>query len=389
MFKDEIIWIKINSISYYNVLIKLNDIGITVFDNKKYKDYILIKTTKKDYKKIKKYLVSYKTSIYSNSGFGKLKEILNKYVVFTISIILSIILLSLVNNIIFKVEVKSSNKNTKELLINELKKYNLGVMKLKKNHKDIEIIVKNILDNNKDTLEWLEIKYDGLIMIVNVTEKSKNNINNNHKYCDIVASTDAKIISMNLYRGIPLKEINDYVLKGDTLISGSITHNEEVKNIVCAEAEIYGEVWYKVHVEVPLEEERIEYTGKNRYNVSVKVNGNDYDVFKSRIEGHKEKEKTNLYTLNNFEINLVKEKEYKINSYKLSNDEAYNKGIKEALEKIKLTLDENEEILLQKVLKKNVFNSTIVLDIFVVTKENIATVKELEEVHLNGGESSP
>ena len=30
-----------------------------------------------------------------------------------------------------------------------------------------------------------------------------------------------------------------------------------------------------------VDEERIDYTGKNRYNISVKVNGNYYDVFKS------------------------------------------------------------------------------------------------------------
>ena len=388
MFRDNIVWLKINSSSYYNILIKLNDIGITIYDNKKEKKYILIKTNLDDYQKIKKYLKSYKVSIYSNTELLKVKDISKKYIVFIISIIISIILLILANNLIFRVDIKSNNKNIRELLNTELKKHNLGVMKLKKSHKEIESIVKNILDNNKDTLEWIEIKYDGLILIVNVTEKTINKIDEEKSYCNVIAKKDGKILSMGLQRGVPLKEINDYVYKDDVIVSGAITHNEEVKNMVCASATVYGEVWYKIHVEEPLEQIKKEYTGKNRYNENIKYNGNTYDIFKSRIDGDKDKEETNLYALNNFEINLVKEKEYKNNTYELSEEEAYNKAINDALEKIKMTLGENEEILLQKVLKKNVFNSTIVLDIFVVTKENIGTVVELKEELDNGGSLS-
>jgi len=382
MNKEKIIWVKIDSGSYYNVLIKLNNIGVNFFDNKKMKDYILIKTTYSDYKRIKKYLISYKISIYSNSGFLKVKEIINKYVVFCIAIIIGISLLFIANNMIFKVEVKSSNKNIQKLVKEELNKYGLGSMRLKKTHKKVEVIVNKILDDNKKTLEWLEVKYEGLIMIVNVTEKTKTNESENYKRCNIIASSDAKIISLNIYRGVPLKEINDYVLKGEVLLSGDIIHNEEVKNTVCANGEIYGEVWYTVKVEIPFKENYIKYTGKNRYNLSIKVDDNKYQVFRSRIENKKEKV-TNLYKLNDFEINIVKEREYVTKTKILSENEAYNKGINIALEKIKLTLDDNEEILLKKVLKKEVNDSTIYLEIFIVTKENIGVLQVVEEEPLN------
>ena len=38
---------------------RLNKIGITIYDNKKEEDYILIKIKIDDYDKIKKYLISY------------------------------------------------------------------------------------------------------------------------------------------------------------------------------------------------------------------------------------------------------------------------------------------------------------------------------------------
>ncbi len=383
MFKN-IIWIKINTNSYYNIIIKLNDIGINILDNKKERDYILIKTYLSDYNKIKKYLKSYKISVYSNTGLLKIKDILRKYIVFIMSVIISIILLLFINNLIFKVDIKSNNKNIKKLLSSELNKYNLGVLKLKKNHKEIEDIVDSILDDNKDTLEWLEIKYDGLIMIVNVVEKTINKEEIKYDNCDVIAKSDAKIISMNINKGVPLREINDYVNKGDIIISGTITYNDEIKDIVCASAEVYGEVWYKVHVEMPLKEEIIKYTGKNRYNININYKDNEYDIFKSRIDGLKEKEITSLYTLNSFKINLVREKEYIIDSYKLEIDDAHNKALKKVIDKINMTLDEKEEILLQKVLKKEVNNSTIILDIFVVTKEDIGIIKEVKSGDRSG-----
>jgi len=378
MNKGKIVWIRIEETKYYNLILKLSNIGIDIYEIKKYSNYVLIKTTYKDYKRVKKYLISYKISLYSNTGLNKLKELVKKYQIFTIASVLSICLLLMVNNLIFKVEIKTNNENIRVLLINELKKYGLTTLRLKKSHTKIENIVKNILENNKEKIKWLEIKYDGLIMIVNVTETINEETRENKEMCNIIANKDAKISSLNIYRGVALKEINDYVLKGDIILSGSIIHNEEIKNTVCASGKIYGEVWYKVKVDVPFEKTVKEYTGKNRYNFNVKINDETYKIFKSRLK-ILDKEITNLYKLNEFEINLVKEKEFVLKTIKISEEEAYNKGITLAEEKIKLMLDEDEELLLKKVLKKEVNDSKIYLEIFIVTKENIGELQVVEE----------
>ncbi len=380
--KNNIIWVKINNSNYYYLLTKLNDIGITLYDNKKTKDYLLIKTTYEDYERIQKYLVSYHVSIYAETGFNKIKLYFKKYIVFVISIILSIILLFLANNVIFKINVKSNNKDIRTLVLEELFNNGLKRFSLKMPHQKIENIVSKILDNNKDTLEWLEIEYDGLMMNVYVTEKNIPSKNIEPSFCHVIATTDAKISNMNIYRGVALKEINDYVNKGDIILSGEVSFNEEVKNNVCASGEVYGEVWYKVKVTVPFFEYYIEYTGKNRYNFNVRINDNKYDILKSRLK-NKQIEETNLYKLNDFEINLVKEKEYVKKSRELSEEEAYNKALNLALEKVKLKLSENEEILVKKVLKKEVNDSTIYLEIFIVTKENIGEVVVVEEEQIN------
>ena len=234
------------------------------------------------------------------------------------------------------------------------------------------------MDNNKDVLEWLEIEYDGLIMNVYVTEKVIPKEEEQNNFCNIVAKSDAKITNINLYRGVLIKEVNDYVIKGDIIISGEVTYNEEVKNNVCASGEVYGEVWYKVKVTVPFKEDYIEYTGKNSYNFNVRINDNKYRILKSRIKNKKEEE-TNLYKLNDFEINLVKEREYVNKTRIISEEEAYEKALLLAEEKVKLKLKEKEDILVKKVLKKEVNNSTIYLEVFIATKENIGVEEIAKE----------
>ncbi len=376
MIKKEIVWIKIKAKSYYNILTKLSELGITIYDNKKNDDGILIKTSLNDYTRIKKYLVSYKTEIVTSSGLLKMKELMQKYIVFFLSSILSIVILFLANMVIFKIDIKSSNKNIQNILEKELSSRGIKTLTLKKSHAQIEKIVNNILDNNKDTLEWLEIKYDGLIMNVYVTEKTIPKEEESYDKCNIISRTDAKITSLNLYRGVALKEINDYVTKGEVIITGEITHNEEVKNIVCASGEVYGEVWYKVKVTVPYNEYYSKYTGKKRFNISVKIGDDEYDIFKSRIKNKRVK-KTLLYKLNDFAINFVEEKEYEESVRKLSEKEAYNKALKLAEDKVKLKLRENEAILYKKVLKKEVNDSTIYVEVFIVTKENIGEISQI------------
>ena len=150
-------WVKIETDKYYNLLLKINNIGINVYDVKTFNNYILIKINNGDYKKLRKYLISYKTSIYSLTGIDKIKQIIKKYVVFCTSIIVGIFILIIANNMIFKVDIKSNNENIKNLLKSELKKYGLSSMRIKKSHSKIEEIVDDILENNKDKIKWLEI----------------------------------------------------------------------------------------------------------------------------------------------------------------------------------------------------------------------------------------
>ena len=66
-------------------------------------------------------------------------------------IIISIALLILANNLVFKIEVKTANKNIQKIVLKELEDLGIKRLTLKKSHKKIEKIVKKILEDNKDT----------------------------------------------------------------------------------------------------------------------------------------------------------------------------------------------------------------------------------------------
>lgn len=376
---NNLLWIKIEyDTKYYRLTEKLYNIGINIYEIKNFDNYLLIKISYEDYEKLKKYLKSYNISIFSYTGIKKIEKYAMKNFVFFISLFIGVIILLIVNNMIFKIEIKTNNKEIYEMVNESLKENNIKVFTLKKRHKNVEKIVEKILQENEKDIEWLEIVYDGLKMKVLVTEKIKFNSEVEYKHCNVVASSSGKIISMNVYKGDVLKEINDYVNKGDILITGEITHNEEVKDILCAKGEVYGEVWYKIKVSVPFVEEYKEYTGKNRYNFQIKTNNQKFKIFKDRLKSYEEKYE-NIYKLNDFEINFVKEKEYIIKNEKLNEEEAYEKAFKDGVDKIQNNLSKDEEILVKKVLKKSIFDSTIYLELFVVTKEEIGEVEIVEE----------
>ena len=99
-----------------------------------------------------------------------------------ISIIISLTILYILSNIIFSVDIVYNNKEIVNLLNKELNNYNIKKYQLKKSYDNLEIIKKQILENNKDKLEWLEILESGTKYIVKVVERKQETKDNSYKY---------------------------------------------------------------------------------------------------------------------------------------------------------------------------------------------------------------
>lgn len=363
--------------NYIKRIIKDN-VNIIKYIPVSYKEAILI-ISYKDYLKLKKYKTIYKLTIISKHGRLKLKEVINKNKYLFICIVMGIILLYTLSNIIFNIEVIHSSKEIKDLVYKELKENGINKYIFKKKYEEIEKIEDKILEDNKDKIEWIEITEKGTSYIVRIEERKIKEDNDDSTSYDIVATKNAVIYSIEASSGEKIKKVNDYVTKGDTIISGSITKPDGNKIISTANGEVYGEVWYVVDVNYPfIYREEIQ-TGKVKEVYVINFLGHRISLFNfNKFKTYNANSKIILN--NNFlPISLVKEKQYEIHLIDeyYTEEEAINNGIEFAKEKI-LTNNKIKEIKNITILETNTNSSKVNLKLFVSVIENIGEYKKIQ-----------
>ena len=213
-------------------------------------DNIVFKIFSEDYEKFKLYYKDIK--IVRKLGINGVKSFIKKHYILLCSFIFTYIILILLSNVIFDVEIVSNNYELKRVINLYLEENNIKKHKFVKSHKEIETIKKKILENNKDTLEWIEIERVGTKYIVNLTERVINENKTTEEKKDLVAKKDALIKYLIIKSGTGVKEVNELVKKGDIIITGNIIKNEEVIDRVNANGKVYGETWYTVNTTVGL-----------------------------------------------------------------------------------------------------------------------------------------
>ena len=343
-----------------------------------YKEAILI-ISYEDYLKLKKYKTIYKLRVISKYGKLKIKESLNKNKYLIICIIMGIILLYTLSNIVFNIDVIHSSKEIKNLVYKELKENGINKYIFKKSYEEIEKIEDKILENNKDKIEWIEITENGTSYIVRVEERKIKEDNDDNTSYDIVSTKNAIIYSIEASSGEKVKKVNDYVTKGDIIISGSITKPDGNMIVGTAKGEVYGEVWYVVDVNYPyIYKEEIQ-TGKVKEVYVINFLGHrislfDFNKFKTYNVNSK------VLLNNNFlPINLVKEKQYELNVIDeyYTEEEAVDKAVELAKEKL-MSNKNIREIKNVTILEENTYSSKIGLKLFISVIENIGEYKEIQ-----------
>lgn len=349
-------------------------------------DGVCIKLNKKDYLKLLEIKTIYEIKLTRLYGVAKYKYLLKKYSIFIISILIGFCFLFFLTNVIFEVEVIHRKQDIRNLIYKELKRYKVEKYNFVIPFSKQESIVKKILENNKDKLEWLEIERVGVKYIIRVEERIINDITNNDEPRNVVAKKDGIIMHVDASRGEIVKRTNEYVKKGDIIISGSITKGEEVKNKVAAEGNVYAEVWYTVNVEMPLVYREEYLTGKNK-------NALTFTLFRKEISildlfPYKNKRiKENIIFKNNIlpiKLSFNKESELRVIDEVYTYDEAIDKALDLAREKLSVKFNDEEKILMEKKLKTRQNNSTIIVSVFFKVYEDITSYAKIEEINNNG-----
>lgn len=361
-----------------NFIHRLNRNGINIYKIIYIeKDNINIEVSYKDYDTIFKLKTIYDISIIDYKGIKKITKIIsyNKYLI--ISIIMSIGLLIILSNIIFDVEVLYSGNEMRNYIYNELSNYGIKKYNFVKSFDDVDSIKNEILKNNKDKLEWLDIERVGTKYIVRLEPRKIIDISFNDKIYDIVASRDAIIKSIEAYSGVIVGNINQYVRKGDVIISNEIKLNDEIKKKVSSKGNVYGEVWYKISVSYPLKYYEEKETGNVGNYLNIRFINKDYNLSKFKKYNSEDKIIFKSMLLPIY-LSYQKEKEIEIINYDLTEEECVSKAKEKARNIVISNLEENEYIIDEKSLKISKKDSKMIVDMFYTVYKNITMYKEIE-----------
>lgn len=360
LIKNKVNIIKIN-------IIKHNILEITI-------DY-------KYYKLLSKYSKTYKIKIVKE--YGKI-NIINKIKNNTniiIGLLLSVILLYLLSNIIFSIDIIYNDNEIKELLYKELSKYNIKKYRIKKDYNYLNKVKEKILKDNKDILEWIEIEQSGTKYIIKLVERVKEEKKEDYKFRSIVAKKNATITSIKAISGEKVKEVNQYVRKGEVIISGILTKPNEEKIYTKAIGKVYGEVWYKVNVEYPFYYKQEKLTGKSKFAISINFLNIKKTLFPYKKYRQFRVSSNTLIENNLIPISILKEKIYELNIEEkiYTKEEVIEKAIASSKKKL---LEKNSNIInINKVhvLEKQNLNSKIKLKLFISANEDITDILEITE----------
>ena len=352
-------------------VMKLNNKNINLYDVfKKNDDCCFLVIDYKSYDDVIKYKTYYDITIIDYLGPIKIKNNLKKNKYYIIIFIISFVILLTLSKLTFKINIITNDHDLKKLLNQELKVNGIYKYSWLKNYKDINKIKKKILDKYPNLFEWLEIKKEGTGYTIRFEKRITSNDSKDLKIYDIVASKDARIISIYASSGQIAHNIGEYVKAGDVIISSRIMLNDEEKYISSSAGLVYGETWYKVSVNMPKNYQKKKISGNC-------VNTYSLNFFSSKIifdkSSFNDKIIVSIPIIENrlFPISINKEI---IKEVVIDPKEKYDLAISLCLDEIKNKLKDQEEIIDYFVLDKNKDNDSYNVSLFVSVKEEIGVL---------------
>ena len=372
-------WISIQDKNPKRILTTLIKQNINIEEIKYEKDRLILKVSYEDYKKIKNIRTSYKIEIIKTVGKKRIKDLYQKYKVSIFIFVISIFFIIFLSKQILFINIETDNRKLKEIIKEELNKNDITLFTFQKNYKNLKEISTKIKQNNLNIIEWIELEQKGAILNIKVIERVDKKEKEDNTPKDIVASKNGYIRRIYSRRGQLMKNIEDYVKKGEVIISGNIIRNEKVVGQVKAEGKVYAEVWYIVKVNKNIE--YIKTIEKEYGKESLQLIINKYKLniisFPKKVSINKNK---TIFKNKTFALVLNKEKKYNLEKKKYKNNELQKLLETKAKNGLKKTLEKDEYIMSQKTLKKSTINGKMYIEVFFKVYEDIALEKDIQEI---------
>ncbi len=356
--------------------------NIKIYDLEKEEKNLYLLIEQEDFEKIIQMKTSYQIKIIKWYGIGKWKRYLKKYSYLLFFIGLGILCNLFLSSLIFQVEVIHQNQELVKRVKEDLEEFGIQKYHFQVSYQKKEEIKEKILEKEKDFIEWLEIDKIGTKYQVTIEQRKKETKEETCYERHIISKKKAMILEIQASNGEIQKKKNDYVEKGDIIISGFIYNKDKIVQKRCAVGTVYGEVWYRVIVNVPKEKKEKEETGKKRYGLFLDF-GNQKKKLGNPYEDYEQK-KYPIVGDSIFPISfgLLQFLELKTSKNTLSFQKIEEKALEEAKIELEKLLEEDAVILEKKVLKKRQNNSKIEVTVFCKVKENITDYFDIRHMNI-------
>lgn len=327
----------------------------------------------------------YDIDIIGYKGLYRLNKFINIYKFIIIFILIGLVSIIFLSKLIFSVEVITNDKKMENKILKELEQMGIKKYNFKKSYDDIQKIKGDILNKYKHEIDWIEIEVKGTKYIVRYEPRIESDTNTNGKFRNIIAKKNALIYKIDVSDGQVVKEKDNYVHKGDLIVSGYIYLNDKIVDTVSSKGHIYGEVWYKLNVKYPLDYHVEKKTGNKNTVYVFKFINKRIELFNLHKFKYKKISSKDIINNSVLPIKLVKEvqEEKKIIDRKYNEKEAIEKSIELGKKKIEKKLSKGEYVIDSKVLNSNVSEGIVTSEIFYTVCEDITDYQEIEEYKEN------
>lgn len=323
----------------------------------------------------------YQIQIVGYHGVFRMVYYFKKYRLFLLSMMTGILLISFLSHLTFDVQVVHVKEEMRNFIKEELKKEGIQPFRFQKSFDEQEQIVRKIIYNYRDKIEWLEIERVGTKYIAKVEERKYSPPNEDTEPRDIIAKKDGRILQIEASTGTILVAKDQYVKKGDILISGQIKNKDTVMARVHSTGKVYASTWYTVNVSLPYHYQEEIKTGRKKKALSVRFLSKDWTLFS--FDSYKNKKTTPIFEIKNpllpLSISWNEEEEVKKTEKVYTKDLALLEASSIARQKLQDQLGEDIEILYEKSLKITEEDSKIDIVVFLTVKEDITAYQKTEE----------
>lgn len=365
---------------------------ILVWDVKKIADdTIVFYVSLRNVKRLRAIYRKHECNLYfiGRYGFPFWNKRLLRNIGFLIGMLLFFMSMIILSNMVWKIEISGAKPETEYILMKELDKMGIRKGQLQFRIPSVEDVQRHLTDNI-NAITWVGLEVKGTTYHFEIVEKNEPKKEIEEKPQNLVAKKEAVITRVFAETGKPVVMRNDYVQKGDLLVSGMFGQ-EDNPTIVSAKGVVFGETWYKSDIEVPLKTTFQVYTG-NTYNEhylnvgsgKIKIWGFQHDKYK-RSKTEKVKHDVKLFGMTlpiSYEKVIVREEEEANRQY--TEKQAINVAKEMGEKELKKKLDEHAMIINDKILRKEVEDGELKISIHYTVVENIATPQPISESDIQG-----